>query len=147
MRRPPRPAGRPLLTRSLLARLSLGGSVTALGALALMLWQDPLSGQPGALDRARWLAFTTLVVGQVIRAYANRSVRVPVFRLARNGFLMAAVAAVIVIQLAVPLVPALTDAFRATSLGPLDWALVALIALGPALLAEAIRASGREWVA
>src|SRR5712692_2077437 len=57
MRRPPRPAAQHLLTRELLARLSLGGSVSAIGALLLFLWHDPLAGGQTAFDEARWLAF------------------------------------------------------------------------------------------
>ena len=147
MRRPPRPAREPLLTRGLLARLSLSGGVTAVGALALMLWHGGAAGDGAAFDEARWLAFTTLVVGQAVRAYANRSIRVPVFRLARNGFLLAAVTLAIAIQAVIPVVPALTDAFRATTLDAMEWLLIAVVAVGPAIFAQALRAFGRPWVA
>jgi hypothetical protein len=45
-------------------------------------------------------------------------------------------------------VPPLAAAFRATPLVASDWAIVAAIALAPAVLAELIRATThREWVA
>ena len=147
MRRPPRPSGQPLLTRGLLARLALGGAVTAVGALLLLLWRHPVAGSPESLDDGRWLAFTTLVVGQAVRAYANRSIRLPVHRLRRNGALLVAVTTVIVIQILIPVVPVLADAFHGSGLDPLEWLLVGVVALAPALLAEGIRVSGRTWVA
>jgi Ca2+-transporting ATPase len=147
MRRPPRRAGQPLLTRDLLGRLSLAGGATAVGALLLFVWHDPLTGAHGSYDEARWLAFTALVVGQAVRAYANRSLHVPIHRLPRNSLLLAAVIAVVAIQVAIPLIPPLADAFRASPLDPLEWALVGLVAIGPAILAEVMRGFGRGWVA
>jgi Ca2+-transporting ATPase len=143
MRRPPRRPDRPLLTNTLLARIAVAGGFSALAALAVML------ASPGGPDHARWLAYTVLVGGQCVRAYANRSLTTPVHRLSPNGFLAAACIAVVVIQAAIPLVPALADAFRATPLDAADWALVALIALGPAVAAQVVRLvrPGRPWVA
>ncbi len=55
---------------------------------------------------------------------------------------------VVVIQALIPYVPALAEAFRATPLDGSEWALVAAIALAPALLAELVRTTtGRAWVA
>ena len=54
------------------------------------------------------------------------------------------------IQAAIPYVPPLSDAFRATPLDPIDWLLVAVIAFVPAFAAEVarLRARGqRIWVA
>jgi magnesium-transporting ATPase (P-type) len=83
-----------------------------------------------------------------VRAYANRSLHVPLHRLSRNSFLLAACLLVLTIQVAIPFVPALADAFRATPLALGEWAIVALVALAPAVLAEAVRtARGRTWVA
>ncbi|HEY7736517.1 MAG TPA: HAD-IC family P-type ATPase [Candidatus Limnocylindrales bacterium] len=142
MQRPPRPAGVPLLDRGLLARIAVAGGATALAALALMAWHD------GGLEHARWLAFNVLVFGQLARAYANRSLERPVRSLPRNGFLALACVVAAVIQLAIPYLPPLADAFRASALDAVDLALVALVALTPAALTELVR--GRvpgRWVA
>jgi Ca2+-transporting ATPase len=142
MSRPPRTVGRPLLTRGLFLRIGAAGAFSATAAMWLMTRPDATP------DHARWLAYTTLVCAQAVRAYANRSLRTPVHRLAPNGLLLAACILTVVIQAAIPLVPPLQSAFRATTLDPLDWALVALIALAPAVLAEIVRARhGRTWVA
>jgi Ca2+-transporting ATPase len=147
MRRPPRRAGVPLLTRDLLTRLTVAGSISAVGALLLLEWHDPLTGGHGTFDHARWLAFTALVVAQAVRAYANRSLTVPIHRLASNRVLLTAVIAVVVIQAVIPLVPFLADAFRASTLEPLEWALVGVVGIAPALLAEVMRMAGWRWVA
>ncbi len=142
MARPPRPRGRPLLHRALLARIVLAGGFTVTAALVLMATHD------GTPDHVRWLAYTALVVAQVVRAYGNRSLDRPVTSLRPNGLLALACVIVIAVQVAIPLIPPLAEAFRATPLDASDWLLVAIVALAPAVLAEVVRrATGREWVA
>ena len=142
MTRAPRPVGRPLLTRALLTRIAMAGSFSALAALWLMTSRD------GSAEHARWVAYTTLVTAQAVRAYANRSLRTPVHRLAPNPILLVACVLTVLVQAAIPLVPPLQEAFRATPLLPAEWGLVAVLACGPAILAEAIRTFARRpWVA
>jgi Ca2+-transporting ATPase len=142
MTRPPRPRDRPLLDRPLLARISAAGGFSAVAALIVMLVHD------GTPDHIRWLAYTTLVVAQVVRAYANRSLTRPVLTLPPNGFLLLAVLVVLALQVSIPYIPPLAAAFRATPLLASDWIIVATIALAPAVFAELIRATThREWVA
>jgi Ca2+-transporting ATPase len=142
MHRPPRKQGEPLLTRGLLGRIAVAGGFSAVAALFVMV------SHTGSADHARWLAYSVLVCSQAVRAYANRSVREPIWRLPVNWFLLAAGMAVIAIQAIIPSVPILAEAFRATPLDTSDWAVVAIIALAPALLAQMIRSvSGRPWIA
>ena len=142
MHQPPRPRGQPLLTRELLLRICGAGAWTAVGALVL------IATLPGGLDHARWVAFNALVVGQVVRAYANRSLTRPVLTLRRNSVLLGAALVALAAQFAIPYVPFLADTFRAAPLSALEWLLVLVIALAPAILAESVRAlRGRTWVA
>ena len=144
MTRPPRHAERPLLTRGILARIAGAGGFTATAALAAMLVHD------GTFEHAAWLAYTALVVSQCVRAYANRSIREPVHRLGRNGFLLGACLVAVGVQALIPFVPPLAEAFHATPLDAADWLIVAVVAFLPALLAEVVRTArhGRvEWVA
>jgi hypothetical protein len=68
--------------------------------------------------------------------------------LGRNGFLVAACVAAAVLQLVIPYVGPLAEAFRATPLDPVDLMLVAVVAVGPAMVADLIRRQGRTvWVA
>ncbi len=142
MRRPPRRRGVPLLTNDLLGRIVVAGTYSAVAALVVMV------AHPGTAEHARWLAYTCLVCAQAVRANANRSVREPIHRLPPNLFLLAAGLAAIAIQAAIPYVPLLAEAFHATPLDLSDWAIVAVIALLPAILAETVRTvTGRTWVA
>jgi Ca2+-transporting ATPase len=144
MRWPPRHAERPLLTDQLLAGIVLAGGFTAVAALVVMLTHE------GTFEHAAWLAYTALVVGQCVRAYANRSVRAPIHRLGRNVFLLGACLAAVAIQVVIPYVPPLAEAFHATTLDAIDWLLVAVVAFVPAVVAEITRTvrNGRTlWVA
>jgi Ca2+-transporting ATPase len=141
MRRPPRPRGQPLLDRGVLVGVTLAGGFSALAALGLM------AGVDGGMEHARWVAFTALAVGQVVRAYANRSLVVPAHRLRPNGFLAVAAILVIAAQAAVPYVAPLADAFRATALSLGEWVLVLAVALAPAVIAQAARKMGHRWIA
>ena len=142
MRRPPRLRGVPLLTTGLLLRIAMAGGVTAIAALALLI------GIGGDADHARWVAFNALVFGQLVRAYANRSLIHPLRRLPANGFLAIACLGGAAFQLAIPYIPPLAEAFRASSLDGLELSLVAMVALGPAVVAEVLRSVRRMvWVA
>jgi Ca2+-transporting ATPase len=143
MQRGPRDRDVPLLTGPLLGKITAAGSFSLFAALALMTWY------PGGSEHARWLAFTALVVAQAVRAYANRSLTLPLEDLPRNTFLATACLLVIVIQALIPVVPGLSGAFHATPLDALEWGLVAIVALAPAVLAWAVRSRrlGIVWVA
>ncbi|MHB8891534.1 MAG: cation-translocating P-type ATPase [Candidatus Limnocylindrales bacterium] len=144
MTRPPRHAERPLLTNQILARIVGAGGFTAVAALVVMLTDG------GGFDHAAWLAYTILVVSQCVRAYWNRSVREPIHRLGTNGFLLGAGLFAVAVQVLIPYVPVLAEAFRATPLDASDWVVVAVVAFVPALAAELVRTVRRGrtlWVA
>jgi len=120
----------------------LAGGFSAVAGLWLM------TNHGGDFEHARWLAFTALVCGQAVRAYANRSLRMPIHSIPANRVLLAAGLAVIAVQAAIPYVPPLAAAFRASRLDLLEWGLAAAIALAPAILAEVVRSARRAvWVA
>jgi Ca2+-transporting ATPase len=144
MNRPPRHVDRPLLDNGILARITLAGGFTAVASLLLMLTHG------GSFEHGAWVAYTALVVAQCVRAYWNRSVHEPLHHLGRNGFLLAASLVAVGIQVLIPFVPPLADAFRATPLAPTEWLLVAIVAFAPAGVAELVRTQGRglaTWVA
>ena len=142
MQRPPRPRAKPLLDWSILGRICLAGGFSAVAALVLIEQHSP------DFQHARWLAYTALVIGQVVRANANRSLAYPVLLRRPNVLLLAGGVICVVVQIVIPFVPPLQDAFQATPLDAVDWLLVAVVALAPALVAEAYRAIWhRPWVA
>jgi len=148
MRRPPRRPTDSLLPFVLLGRIVAAGGISAMAALLLLLSSVTGPHDAAGLDHGRWLAFTALVCGQVVRAYANRSLHQPLHRIGTNGFLLAAVAVVVIIQIAIPGIAPLAEAFRATPLSGSDWLLVAVVALVPALVGEVVRTvRPTTWVA
>jgi Ca2+-transporting ATPase len=142
MQRPPRPRTRPLLDANMLLRICLAGGFSAFAALAL------IEQHSSDFEHARWLAYTALVVGQVVRANANRSLAYPVLLRRPNALLLLGGVVCVVFQVAIPFIPGVSDAFQATPLDATDWLLVVAIALAPALFAEAYRAlRHKPWVA
>jgi Ca2+-transporting ATPase len=141
MARRPRPRGQPLMTRPILLGIAGAGGFSALAALWLVL---TTSGPPA---HASWVAFTTLVVAQLVRANANRSLRQSLFRLGPNALLLGMGLVSLAVQAAIPYVPPLADAFEASPLTALEWTLVGIIALAPAAVAEVMRRMGRTWIA
>jgi len=142
MQRPPRPRTKPLLDWTILSRICLAGGFSAFAALYL------IEQHSTDFEHARWLAYTALVVGQVIRANANRSLAYPVLLRRPNMLLLAGGVVCVAIQVVIPFIPPIADAFQATPLDAFDWLLVAIIALAPALFADVYRAIRRRpWVA
>jgi len=142
MHRPPRTYGVPLLTREILLRITAAGGFSAVAALLIML------AYPGTPEHTRWLAYTTLVCAQAVRAYANRSLASPVYRLPMNGFLFFVGLATVAIQAAIPYVPVLAEMFRATPLTGPEWGIVAIVAVAPFVVAEIVRTRrARLWIA
>jgi Ca2+-transporting ATPase len=141
MTRPPLPRGQPLIDRALLVGIALAGGFSAVAALGLALWAA------GSAVHLAWLALTTLVVAQLVRANANRSLRGSLFRLGSNTVLLGMAVTWLSVQAAIPYIPPLAEAFRASPLSGTEWLLVAVIGLTPAVLAEVMRRFGRRWVA
>ncbi len=132
----PRPRNEPLLDRGILGRIAVAGGFSATAAFIILL------AHPAEFEHARWVAFTTLVVAQAVRAYANRSLTLPLRRLGTNRFLLLACLIVIVVQGAIPYIPGVSDAFRAVPLSAAEWLLAGSVALAPAVVAEL--AKGRQ---
>jgi Ca2+-transporting ATPase len=142
MQRPPRQRTKPLLDWDILGRICIAGGFSALAALWLIEQHSP------DFTHARWLAYTALVIGQVVRANANRSLSYPVLLRRPNALLLAGGLLCLAVQIVIPFIPPLRDAFQATPLDATDWLLVVVIALAPAVVAEAYRAIRHKlWVA
>ena len=133
---------RPLLDTGILLRICLAGGFSAFAALALIEQHSP------DFEHARWLAYTALVVGQVVRANANRSLAYPVLLRRPNPLLLLGGVVCVAFQVGIPFIPGVSEAFQATPLDALDWLLVVAIALTPAIVAEVYRAvRHKPWVA
>jgi magnesium-transporting ATPase (P-type) len=124
MSRPPRRLTDRVIDRAMLTGVAVVGLVMAaitLLALDLRLPGGLVDGD-GTLAEARTMAFTTLVLAQLVNCFNSRSDRTSAFRrLFTNGWLWGAVALSFALQVAVVHVPWLGTAFGTVPLSLTDW--------------------------
>ena len=148
MRRPPRSPREGVFSRGLHGMILGRGLLIAACTLAIFVLA---LREPGGEIRARTLAFTTLVVAQLIYAFQCQSEHHSVFDIGitRNPHLVAAVATSLAMHLAVLYVPLLNRVFAVVPLGAADWGIV-LAFSGWFLLVEGVlrgaRRVLRRWV-
>ncbi len=148
MSRPPRRATDRVVDRAMLTSVLVVGLVMAAGTLLALDLRLPggLVDGSGTLPEARTMAFTTLVLAQLVNCFNSRSDRNSAFhRLFTNGWLWAAVGLSAVLQVAVVHLRWLGDAFGTVPLSAADW-LVCLALASLVLWADELRKLvGRRW--
>ncbi len=142
MRRPPRDPAEPLMTPAFGWLIVWQGSLLAGCTLAAfvvgMRWYGV---EDEGLRHAVTIAFMTLAMAQVVHAFSARSRTRSALtsRLFTNGWLWAATAICIVMQIAAVEVPFLRDVLRTVSLSWADWGLVAAGAITPMVVVEFVK--------
>ncbi len=139
MKQPPRRPEARLLDGGRL--LAIGGEGLMLGLIALGAFSYSLYGLHRELDQARTVAFTVMVVVQLVHAFNCRSDRLSLFQLGvgTNRALVWAFLLSLVVQVAVLTVPAAGPVFKIASLPVEDWALIFFLALLPLVIMESIK--------
>ncbi|BCV23801.1 cation-translocating P-type ATPase [Gelria sp. Kuro-4] len=135
MDRPPRSPREPILDRPMTLGIivqSAALTAAALGVFTVALGRYDVTG-------ARALAFTTLVLAELLRAYTSRSERIPVLRLGlfSNPSLFLGTGFSLLLFLSTIYVPALQPVFRTIPLSWNEWRLILPAAFLPAAAAEA----------
>jgi Ca2+-transporting ATPase len=124
MRRPPRPAGEPVITGAMWRGIFFVGAVMAAGTIYVLDASLPggfVKGS-GNLRYAQTMCFTTLMLFQLFNVFNARSEDESAFRgLFTNRWLWAAVAVSIVLQVVVLYTPFLQRAFSTQPLTLSDW--------------------------
>jgi Ca2+-transporting ATPase len=107
-----------------------------LGAFAYSLY-----GLHQEVEQARTVAFTVMVVAQLVHAFNCRSERLSLFQLGlgTNRALVWAFLLSLVVQVAVLTVPAVATIFKVVPLPIEDWALMGGMGLLPFLIMESIK--------
>jgi len=136
MDRPPRPVSEPIINREM-----IGGIVVQTAAITVAILAAFLLGlrwYPDDLVWARTMAFTTLSVSELLRAYTSRSEHYGLHQIGvfSNKYMQWAVAASLLIILAVIYVPFLNLFFDTQPLGLREWAAMLPLTLVPSLAAE-----------
>lgn len=140
MDRPPRPPEEPILTRDLWSLISVQAVVEMIATLVAFVWALRASGND--IVFARTVAFTTLVMSELLRAYTSRSERHSVLRLGplSNPWLVTATAISLGLHLMVMYVPFLQPMFNTTAVGLREW-----FVIGPLMLLTGIAAELTKW--
>jgi Ca2+-transporting ATPase len=136
LRRPPRHPDEPLLTGSLWRAVVFRGFVVGASVLAVyVLWHE---GMGRSEEASRTVAFASLVLSQVMIAFACRSLERPLLTLSwrSNPWLLLGASASIVALILVVYAPGLADAFEAEALSVTDWVIVAGFSVLPAAAVE-----------
>jgi len=142
----PRQRDEPVLSSLMLQRLVLIGIVIAIGTTYTFSWALQ---QGYALNHARTVALTTIVLFQLFNVFNVRSETLSIFKMSMtsNPFLFFSVISSIIAQVAIIYVPALQMVFRTEPLNINDWIAVSLIAttvLVAVELEKALRARFRK---
>jgi len=143
MDRPPRPVNEPVIGREMVGGIvvqTIAITVAILSAFVIGLQWYP---DPGDLAWAQTMAFATLSISELLRAYTSRSERHGLHQIGvfSNKVMQWAVSLSLVIILAVIYLPVLRIFFDTRPLGLREWAVMAPLMLIPALAAEV-----NKWV-
>ncbi len=143
MKRPPRSPSARLLDGGRL--LAIGGEGLMLGGIALAAFCYSLYVLRQEVEQARTVAFTVMVVAQLIHAFNCRNERLSLFQLgiATNPALLWAVLLSFVVQLAVLTVPAVAPVFKVAPLPLDDWLLMGAAGLLPFVIMETVKIARR----
>ena len=121
--------------------LAIGGEGLMLGLIALGAFSYSLYGLHQELDQARTVAFTVMVVAQLVHVFNCRSQRLSLFQLGvgTNRALVWAFLLSLVVQVAVLTVPVVRPIFKVAPLPIEDWLLMGAMGVLPFLIMEAIK--------
>jgi Ca2+-transporting ATPase len=137
MDQPPRPPKEPIINRSMLAGIVV--QTVAITAAVLVAYYVGLASMPA---KAQTMAFVTLVVSELARAYTARSENISLVRMGvfTNKYMQYAVLLSLVLLFSVVYVPFLQPFFKTVPLGLSEWEIVLPLILVPSVAAELSKA-------
>ncbi len=144
MKMPPRPKGEPIINKSMLVQIFV--QATAIFVCVAAAFLIPLTRNNGfffssdieALTGARTVAFATLILAELLRAFASRSERISVFKLGlfTNKIMNLSVGASLLLLIAVIYIPGVNGIFDNIALNPAAWLVIIPLALIPFATSE-----------
>jgi len=151
MEQPPRPANEPVINREMAVGIAVQAvAITAATLLAFVIGRRAF---PGSLIHAQTMAFATLSISELFRAYTSRSERHSIWEIGpfSNRYMQYAVLSSLVIVLAIIYLPFLNVVFSTTFLGLQEWLVMVPLILLPSIAAEVnkwfLRRASRRRVA
>jgi P-type Ca2+ transporter type 2C len=146
MKQPPRRPEARLLDAGRL--VAIGAQGLMLGAISLGAFTYSLYGLHQEVEQARTVAFTVMVIAQLVHAFNCRSERLSLFQIGvwTNRPLLLAFSLSLGIQVAVLTIPAAAPIFKIAPLSFEDWLLMGAVGLLPFVIMESIKALRRLWM-
>jgi Ca2+-transporting ATPase len=145
MDRPPRHPDEPVINRPMVWRIAIQGIIDTIAVLAA--FRIGLHFFPDMVHHAQTMAFATLSISELLRAYSARSEYHHVWQVGffSNKYMQYAVLTSLLILLAIIYVPFLDPIFNTTFLTLSDWAIILPLMLLPFIAAEASKLLQRRW--
>jgi len=139
MERPPRPTKEPVVNKQMLTGLTVVPIVDTIAILSV--FAVGLSKYPNSVQTAQTMAFVTLCVSELFRAYTARSEHFSVFKIGffSNRIMQYAVGSSLVLVLLTVYVPFLRPFFDTVPLGLNDWITLTPFALMAPVAAEIVK--------
>ncbi|MGD9146298.1 MAG: cation-translocating P-type ATPase [Anaerolineae bacterium] len=130
---PPRPVNQPIINRDMVVGIAV--QTVAISLAVLTAFQIGLEVSE---THARTMAFATLSISELLRAYTSRSERYSLWAIGifSNKWMQVAVMVSLVILLAIIYVPFLQPIFDTTNLTAQDWLIMLPLILVPSVAAE-----------
>jgi Ca2+-transporting ATPase len=146
MDRPPRHPDEPVINKEMLAGIAV--QALAISVAVLSAFRIGLAWFPQEVHHAQTMAFATLSISELFRAYTARSERFNIWRIGAfsNRYMQYAVMSSLAILLAIIYVPALDPIFDTAFLAPPEWLVLLPLILTPAVTAEVTKAVIRRRV-
>ncbi len=145
MARPPRPPGESLLSGFFIWRVTFVSVLMCAAALGLFLWELDHGND---LAGARTMAVNAVVAAEMFYLLNSRSIEGSVLSwqgLTGNRYVLLAIAACVLLQVAYTHVPVLQRLFGSAPLDMAEWARVVAAGILVFLVAEAEKAVWRHW--
>ncbi len=136
MNQPPRPPKEPVINRPMVRGIIV--QTVAIAAAVLTAFFVGLRWDNGHQELAHTMAFVTLSLSELLRAYTARSERYPLLKLGvlTNPVMQYAVGASFVLLMAVVYVPFLQPIFETVPLGLREWGIIGPLLFVPSIVAE-----------
>ncbi len=139
MKQPPRPAKEPVINWEMQVGTVVQAVVMTAAVLLNYYWA--LKQYPGHVERAQTIAFTTLCMSELLRAFTARSEHYGIFSIGlfTNRWMLWAVGGSGLLVILAVYVPFLRPFFDTTSLGLTDWVVMVPFMLMASVAAEATK--------
>lgn len=143
---PPRKKDEPIINKSM--KISVGVQAVAIFITVFISFVIALKnptlffgGDVVNTTVARTVAFTTLILAELFRAYASRSENISVFKLGlfSNKFMNKSVFVAIALLIAVIYIPGVNGIFDNVALNPISWVVIVPLALIPFTISEVFK--------